>query len=77
MDPTPFLTCQDHGPVPWYCVCVHVLRDGAPVAHFVETRASAAGEVLCARCTGNPDLAPDDLRAICCHCVDRLIADRR
>lgn len=76
----PLVRCDRHNsgePQPGYCVCVHVLDEGATIAHIVEASARELGEVLCAACTGTVSSpAASDLRLICAQCVDQLYARR-
>jgi len=69
------LRCGEHGRVPSYCVCVHVLDEQAPIAHYIVATRDEAGEVLCAQCSAEPTV--EQMRVICCHCVDKIVADRR
>ena len=71
----PYVACPRHGD--WrtvgYCVCVHVAKDGAPIAHRIDATTAELGEVLCAACHTSPTEPPaEQLLLICALCVDEI-----
>jgi len=81
-DHYPNLRCTAHperAPEPGYCVCVHVLEEGAPIAHYHDASPRALGEVLCEQCVHALDewkTAEAFVRLICAACVVELLAAR-
>lgn len=65
--PFPLVECDDHPGIvePGYAVCIHVVRDGAPVAHFVRATDTALGEVLCIGCSRESEVSPGNLLLSC------------
>jgi len=76
MDPTfPFVDCGTHGPrLHGYAVCVHIVEQGAVIAHLEDPSDLRLGEALCARCHEGPPPHLDILMLICERCVDAMIA---
>jgi len=71
------IQCGDHSFAPWCCVCVHLLDGSAK--QWCPVPIGDEGEVesdwVCPDClTRCPDLEPNDLRAVCMHCLRRLRA---
>lgn len=75
----PNVRCNTHGrAAPGYCVCVHVAREGAAIAHEVPASALELGEVLCARCHAQEDpITPAQLILMCAWCVETLYEAHR
>ena len=68
--------CGTHGEGrPGFVACVHVVRQHAPVAHYLEPD-DDLGEVLCAACEGHAHPTPADLMLICAECVQTILTTR-
>jgi hypothetical protein len=75
----PNVECPKHPGwrAPGFCVCVHVLDEGAPIAHYHDATPRQLGEVLCEHCITDVDaVRPEGLRLICAQCVEQLLATR-